>query len=80
MWSAVLWPLAVVAFEAIVFATALFLVRLAARDRLLEEQQLLVEQPAPATQEPVVVMGLPKLSERMAVHELEPEKEPSGAR
>lgn len=40
MMSALLWPLAVVLFDAIVFLIALFLVRLAARDHLLEERRL----------------------------------------
>ncbi|MGZ3636770.1 MAG: hypothetical protein ACXVCX_02905 [Ktedonobacterales bacterium] len=38
--SALVWPIAVVCFYAIVFATAVFHIRLAARDRQLEVQEL----------------------------------------
>ena len=80
MWSAILWPLAVVAFDAIVFVTALTLVRLAARDHLRAEQQLLAEHETPGIQEPVAATGTPKSPVRVGVHVLEPEKEPSVTR
>jgi len=37
--SALVWPVAVICFYAIVFSTAVFLIRLAARDRQREIQE-----------------------------------------
>lgn len=42
--SALVWPFAVVCFDLIVFSTAVFLVRLAARDRFREVQELEPEE------------------------------------
>lgn len=64
--SALVWPFAVVCFDAIVFFTAVFLVRLAARDRVREVQeqeheQQIAYEPAIAEAQPDQNMGLPAM-------------------
>lgn len=56
--SAILWPLAVVCFDIIVFSTAVFLVRLAARDRRQEEQE--IEQAEQLAFEPAAIEPQPE--------------------
>lgn len=56
--SGLLWPIAVVCFDVIVFSTALFLVRLAARDRSQEEQE--VEYQEQVAYDPTIVESQPE--------------------
>lgn len=56
--SALVWPVAVVCFDLIVFSTALFLIRLAARDRSREVQELEYEEQR--THEPPIVEAPPE--------------------
>ncbi len=56
--SALVWPIAVVCFELIVFSTALFLIRLAARDRAREVQELEYEEQR--AHEPPIVEAPPE--------------------
>lgn len=56
--SNLLWPIAVVSFYIIVFLTAVFLVRLAARDRQRELQEL--EAEGQTAYEPPVIEAEPE--------------------
>jgi hypothetical protein len=55
--SALVWPIAVVCFYVIVFSTAVFLIRLAARDRQLEVQEM--EHEGQTASEPPIVEAQP---------------------
>lgn len=56
--SALVWPIAVICFYAIVFSTAVLLIRLAARDRQVEVQEM--EHEGQMDYDPTIIEAQPE--------------------